>query len=91
MAALRLIQERPRRDGERNRQLLDDGNRRIACPALDIADISPVDVSAVSKFLLAPTLLVSEFAEVGAEANTNVHDRDLARLQSINLQTMRDI
>ena len=65
-------------------------NRRIARPALDVADVGTVDPSLEGIVFLAPALGGAQALQIGAKDLANVHLTSIARLSTINLQTMSD-
>lgn len=65
-------------------------NRRIARPALNVADVSAVDPSLEGIVFLAPALGGAQALQVGAKDLANIHVLSIARLSTINLQTMSD-
>lgn len=65
-------------------------NRWIARPALNVADVGAVDPSLEGIVLLAPALGGAQALQVGAKDLANVHLPSIARLSTINLQTMSD-
>lgn len=70
-----LVQQRSNRHAKWHGKLLDDGDRRIARAAFDIADIGAVDAGLVRIALLAPALLGAKAAQVSSEALANIHAR----------------
>lgn len=72
------------------RQLFNDGDRRIAGPALEIADIGAMYFSAERKFLLRPALVLAQTAKIEGKALTNNHLRTVASMSTIDLQTISD-
>lgn len=65
-------------------------NRRIARTALNVADVGAVDPSLEGIVFLAPALGGAQALQVGAKDLANVHLSSIARLSTINLQTMSD-
>lgn len=65
-------------------------DRRIARPALNVADVGAVDPSFEGIVFLAPALGGAQALQVGAKDLANVHLPSIARLSTINLQTMSD-
>lgn len=52
---------------------MDDRNRRISAPALDVAHIGAMDPSAIGIVLLAPAFRLAEQANILTEALTDIH------------------
>lgn len=75
---------------QRCSQLDQHFNRWIARPALNVADVGAVDPSLEGIVLLAPAFGGAQALQVGAEGLANVHHGCIARLSTINLQTMSD-
>jgi hypothetical protein len=78
------------RYSERHRQLLDDGDGRVARTPLDVADIGAVDAGTVGIVLLTPAMLAAEATKVGGKALTDVHAAMKTALSTFDLQTISD-
>lgn len=65
-------------------------NRWIARTAFDVADISPVDISLKGIFFLAPALGRTQALQIGAKDLAYIHLQCIARMSTINLQTISD-
>lgn len=85
------VEQLPGRDSECPRQLVDDGDGRVAGTPLQVGDIGPVDACLVCEGFLAEALLEPESAQVSGEALPDIHGAPETRLQTINLQTISDI
>ena len=72
-------------------KLVYDRDRRVACTALEIADIGAMDAGFFGKMLLRPVLRIAKPAQVDAEALDDIHEREITVLSTINLQTISDI
>ena len=75
---------------QRRSELDQHFNRRIARPALDVADVGAVDPRLEGIVFLAPALGGAQALQVGAKDLANVHLPSITRLSTINLQTMSD-
>ena len=75
---------------QRRSQLDQHFNRWIARPALDVADVGAVDPGLEGIVFLAPALGGAQALQIGAKDLANVHVPSIARLSTINLQTMSD-
>ena len=64
--------------------------RWIARAALDVADIGPVDISLKGIFFLAPALGRTQALQIGAKDLAYIHLQCIARMSTINLQTISD-
>mgnify|MGYP007122137515 CR=1 FL=1 len=79
-----------RLDTQRQCELYQDLNRRVARTALNVADVRAVDPSFKGIFFLAPAFGSSQALQVSAQSFANIHLRCIARMSTINLQTIRD-
>ena len=77
-------------DTERLRKLYQNLDRRVARAALNVADVRAVDPSLKGIFFLAPAFGAAQALKVSAESFANIHQRCIARMSTINLQTIRD-
>ena len=75
---------------KRRSQLDQHLDRRVARPAFNVADVGAVDPSLEGKVFLAPALGCAQALEIGAKDLANVHAPSIARLSTINLQTISD-
>jgi hypothetical protein len=62
-------------DAQRFGQLFNDGDRRIARAALQVADVGPMDAGLMRELLLRPVLFLAQPTQVAAEVFANVHAR----------------
>lgn len=69
------IEQRAGRHFERNGETFHDGDRRIACASLEIADVGAVNAGTLGKLFLAPATLVASAAKVFGEALADIHPR----------------
>lgn len=76
---------------ERLRQFLQYKNCRVSGTSLEVADICPVDPGFEGILFLRPAFGGAQALEVRCENLTNIHARDVARMSTINLQTISDI
>ena len=85
------IQQTSRLHLKRFGQLLDDSDRRIPPPALNVTDIGAVDAGAVGIVLLAPAFGHTEAADIETQARANIHGCVKTAVSPFDLQTMSDI
>lgn len=74
-----------------DRQLVDNRDRRVARAAFQIADIGPMNPGLAGELFLRPASGKAEPTQIGAEALDDVHEREIAAMSTINLQTISDI
>ena len=86
-----LIEQLAQRHAQRCREPSDDGDRRVARAAFDVADIGPVDTSLVGERFLAPAFAEAQGAQVLTEAVTDVHPGAETLASTIDLQTISGI
>lgn len=86
-----FVQQRANRYAQRHRQLVDHGDRRIASPAFQVADIGPMQPGLMRKFLLRPAFRLAQTAHVEAQAFTDFHAAQKRLVSPIRLQTNSDI
>lgn len=88
---MRRADQVSRFDTERGGQLDEDLNGWVTSTAFDIADVGPVDPCLKGKVFLAPALGGAQALEIRAKGFADVHPLPIARLSTINLQTISDI
>lgn len=88
--SLRAADQLRRLDPKRDSKLHKDLDRRVARTALDVAHVSAVDPGLKGILFLAPAFGTAQALQVGAQSFANIHLRCIARMSTINLQTMRD-
>lgn len=86
-----LFEQLPRRDIERLGEFFDDRHSRVTPPALDVADIGPMDAGPVGIVFLTPSFGFTEPANILTKACAYFHAGLQARPSPIDLQTISDI
>ena len=77
-------------DTESSGQPLDNKDCGIARPALEVADVGPVESDLECKRLLREAALASERPQIRGETMANVHEPTLAEVSPSSLQTISD-
>lgn len=86
-----MRQEGGRLHVERNREQLQRQRGRVSRPALNAADIGPVQATFERQRLLRQPARLTDFLEILADELPNIHDGSEAVPTNINLQTISNI
>lgn len=88
--SLRASDQLCRLDAQRLRELYQNLDRRVSRTAFNVTHVCTVDPSLKGIFFLAPAFGAAQALQVSAQSFANIHLRCIARMSTINLQTIRD-